>query len=100
MPVIATTSCRKLEDYRQSVLHGGGDVRVVDPSVGVTEALAGADGLLLTGGEDVSPARYRESPHATVVDVDRAGKNSKCRRIAEGPGGVFLYSPSGRALQF
>ena len=33
MPVIATTLCRKLEDYRQAVLHTGGEVRVVDASI-------------------------------------------------------------------
>src|SRR5437870_5446673 len=31
MPLIAISSCRKIEDYRQSVLHAGGEVRLVDP---------------------------------------------------------------------
>src|SRR6266849_6645403 len=70
MTMVAITSCRKLEDYRQSVLHVGGDVRIVDPSMGAEHALAGADGLLLTGGEDVAPSRYGEQPLALVVDVD------------------------------
>ena len=30
MPLIGVTNCRKLEDYRQSVLHVGGEVRVLD----------------------------------------------------------------------
>jgi putative glutamine amidotransferase len=70
MAVIGITHCRKLEDYRQAVLHVGGDVRILEPSMSVDQALAGIHGLLLTSGEDVAPARYGEAPHATVVDVD------------------------------
>jgi putative glutamine amidotransferase len=72
MPLIGITPCRKLEDYKQSVLHVGGDVRILDASTGVEAALAGLDGLLLTGGEDVAPTRYGETPHPTVVDVEPA----------------------------
>jgi len=70
MPVIGITHCRKLEDYRQSVLHVGGEVRILEPSTGVQAALAGIDGLMLTGGDDVAPARYGETPHQTVVEVE------------------------------
>ena len=52
MPLIGVTNCRKLEDYRQSVLHVGGEVRVLDPSPDIPAALEGLDGLLLTRGED------------------------------------------------
>ena len=72
MPLIAITACRKLEDYKQAILHVGGEVRIVDASMPVDAALEGVDGLLLTGGEDVSPARYGETPHETVVDVEHA----------------------------
>ena len=70
MPLIAITSCRKLEDYRQSVLHVGGDLRIVDASMPVNDALAGIDGLLLTGGDDVAPTRYGEAAHAAVVEAE------------------------------
>jgi putative glutamine amidotransferase len=70
MAMIAIASCKKLEDYRQAVLHVGGDVRVVDPSMRADEALAGVDGLLLTGGDDVSPHRYGEPRHPAVIDAD------------------------------
>ena len=70
MPVIGITHCRKLEDYRQSVLHVGGEVRILESSAGVQAALAGIDGLMLTGGDDVAPARYGETPHQTVVEVE------------------------------
>jgi putative glutamine amidotransferase len=72
MATIGITSCRKLEDYRQSVLHVGGEPRVLDPSMTVDEALTGVDGLLLTGGEDVEPALYHEDPHPQLGEVDRA----------------------------
>ena len=35
MALIGVTNCRKLEDYRQAVLHVGGEVRVLDPSTDV-----------------------------------------------------------------
>src|SRR6476660_8903546 len=82
MPLIAISSCRKLEDYRQSILHTGGEVRIVDPSMPVNDALAGADGLLLTGGGDVDPARYGESPHATLEEVDPARDEFEIALIA------------------
>jgi gamma-glutamyl-gamma-aminobutyrate hydrolase PuuD len=72
MPLIAITVCRKLEDYKQAILHVGGEVRIVDASMQVNAALEGVDGLLLTGGEDVGPGRYGEAPHETVVDVEPA----------------------------
>ena len=68
MALIAITSCRKLEDYKQSVLHVGGDVRIVDPSMAVEHAIGGLHGLLLTGGDDVAPARYGESRHEKTVE--------------------------------
>jgi putative glutamine amidotransferase len=71
MAVIGIASCRKLEDYRQSVLHVGGEVRILDPSGGdPTLALAGIDGLMLTGGDDVAPGRYGEPAHPTVVEAE------------------------------
>jgi putative glutamine amidotransferase len=75
MPLIGITACRKLEDYRQAVLHVGGDVRVVDPSMRVVDALDAVDGLLLTGGDDVAPERYGAARHETVVDAE-AGRDA------------------------
>jgi putative glutamine amidotransferase len=72
MPLIAVTTCRKIEDYRQAIIHAGGEVRLVQAPLSVEDALADVDGLLLTGGEDVDPARYGEAPHHAVVDIDEA----------------------------
>ena len=70
MPVIGITSCRKLEDYRQSVLHVGGEVRVLDVSTNLKAALEGLAGLMLTGGGDVAPAKYGEPPHPTIDEAE------------------------------
>jgi gamma-glutamyl-gamma-aminobutyrate hydrolase PuuD len=70
MPLIGVTNCRKLEDYRQSVLHVGGEVRVLDPSADLTAALEGLGGLLLTGGGDVAAAKYGELPHPTLEEAE------------------------------
>jgi len=59
-----------LEDYRQSILHVGGEPRIVDSSLAVDAALSGVDGLLLTGGDDVAPPIYGEQPHATVTEAE------------------------------
>ena len=74
MAVIGITTCRKLEDYRQAILHVGGEPRILDPSMPVDEALANVDGLLLTGGDDVAPVKYGEAPHPTVVAAE-AGRD-------------------------
>jgi putative glutamine amidotransferase len=70
MAVIGITNCRKLEDYRQSVLHVGGTPSILDPSMPIASALDGVGGLLLTGGDDVEPARYGEAAHTTVVEAE------------------------------
>src|SRR4249920_528890 len=74
MPIIGVTNCRKLEDYRQSVLHVGGEVRVLDPAADVAGAMAGVDGLLLTVGGDVDPSLYGEARHGTFSPVE-AGRD-------------------------
>jgi putative glutamine amidotransferase len=72
MTVIGITNCRKLEDYRQSILHVGGDPRILDATTPVEQALAGLDGLMLTGGDDVAPSLYGETRHAAVVEAEPA----------------------------
>jgi putative glutamine amidotransferase len=83
MALIGITACRKLEDYRQSILHVGGDVRVVDHTMTIADALAGIDGLMLTGGEDVAPARYGEAADPSVVDVDAARDEFEIQLVNE-----------------
>lgn len=70
MSVIGITQCRKLEDYRQSVLHVGATPTILDHAMAIEQALSGIDGLLLTGGDDVAPSRYGEAPHPAVVEAE------------------------------
>jgi putative glutamine amidotransferase len=70
MPLIAITACRKLEDYRQAILHAGGNVRVIDASMPPAAALDGVEGVLLTGGGDVAPALYGQSPSPTYAAAE------------------------------
>ena len=83
MPVIGITSSRKLEDYRQAILHVGGEPRVVDATMAVVEALRGVGGLLLTGGSDVAPALYGEPAHKSVLDVEPARDEFEINLIRE-----------------
>jgi putative glutamine amidotransferase len=70
MAVIGISTCRKLEDYRQSILHAGGEAKILDASMPIEEALAGIDGVMLTGGDDVAPSRYGEVAHPSVVEAE------------------------------
>jgi putative glutamine amidotransferase len=70
MAVIGITTCRKLEDYRQAILHARGEPRILDPSMSIAQALAGIEGVMLTGGDDVAPARYGEAPLPSVVEAE------------------------------
>ncbi len=70
MALIAITTRRKVEDYRHAIEHVGGEARVVEPPATPAEALEGVQGLLVTGGPDVDPARYGATRHASVTDID------------------------------
>jgi putative glutamine amidotransferase len=83
MPLIGLTACRKIEDYRQAVLHVGGEVQIIDASMAARDVIDGIDGLLLTGGEDIAPARYGEAPHPSVVDVDPARDEFEIALVGE-----------------
>jgi putative glutamine amidotransferase len=70
MTVIGITACRKLEDYRQAILHAGGEPHTLDASMAIEGALDGIDGLMLTGGDDVAPSRYGETSHPALVQAE------------------------------
>jgi putative glutamine amidotransferase len=83
MPLIGISACSKMEDYRQSILHTGGEVRIVDPSMNERAALDGIHGLMLTGGNDLAPALYGEPADATVVDLDPRRDEFEIQLVAE-----------------
>jgi putative glutamine amidotransferase len=74
MPLIGISHCRKLEDYRQSVLHVGGEVRVLEAAPDMKASIDGLDGLLLTGGGDVEPSLYGDAPHSSYSPAE-AGRD-------------------------
>ena len=64
MPVIAITRCSKQHDYEEAVRRAGGEVRILNydtdrPAAVVKEV----DGILLPGGDDVTPSLYGDEPH-------------------------------------
>lgn len=62
-----------MADYEASVRAAGGEPVVLDWStMPVADALAAVDGILLTGGPDVDPARYDETAHPRVSFADPA----------------------------
>jgi putative glutamine amidotransferase len=76
MPRIAIAPCRAMADYLESVKRVGGEPAELDyerdePADVVTRV----DGLLLTGGGDVDPELYGESPHETF-HASEAGRDA------------------------
>ncbi len=61
--------------YVESVLKAGGVPLILSPILGAEHAAAaleGADGLLLTGGEDIDPALYGETPSPRLGTISRS----------------------------
>ena len=82
-PAVAVTAPRRLVDGRERVtlnaayvraLEGAGLVPLAVPTMLAADrtgaALAAVRGLVLTGGEDVAPARYGAVPHPRLGEVD------------------------------
>jgi putative glutamine amidotransferase len=68
--IIGITPCNRLPDYVESIRRAGGDPRVL--SIADPPSIDGIDGLLFTGGGDVDPAHYLESPHPKTETPDGA----------------------------
>lgn len=66
MPRIAVAPNKRAVDYLESVRKAGGEPLLLDPNVDRGSAVVPAvDGILLTGGGDVSPHLYGELPDPT-----------------------------------
>ncbi len=59
--------------YVNAILRAGGIPLILPPvirSADVSDVVDSLDGLLLTGGEDIDPARFGEAPHPKLGTVD------------------------------
>ena len=66
MALIAIAQNRRMSDYMESVRRAGGEpIEVAAGGEAAEHILARVDGIMLTGGGDVDPMLYGETPHAT-----------------------------------
>jgi gamma-glutamyl-gamma-aminobutyrate hydrolase PuuD len=100
MALIGITVCGKLEDYRQAVIHVGGEVLILERSMTPVDALNGIGGLLLPGGGDVEPARYGEEPHPASSTSNLYGTNLKSRSSVRPGPGTFRFLQSVEVCNF
>jgi putative glutamine amidotransferase len=56
--------------FADAVATAGGVAMTMPCSMAALDSLSYAHALVLTGGSDVSPARYGEEPHETVYGID------------------------------
>lgn len=62
MPTVGLTNCSRITDYEHSLERVGLAWRLLMPEQDLDSALDGLSGLVLTGGGDVDPALYDETP--------------------------------------
>jgi putative glutamine amidotransferase len=71
MALIAVSQNRRVTDYLESVRRAGGEpVEVADTEEAPDAIVARVRGVMLTGGGDVDPGLYGETPHATYEPAE------------------------------
>ena len=71
MALIAIAQNRRMSDYMESVRRAGGEpIEVAAGGEAPAHILARVDGIMLTGGGDVDPMIYGETPHATFAPAE------------------------------
>ncbi len=75
MPRIAIAPCRAMADYLEAVKRPGGEPLELDYQRDLpADVITRADGVLLTGGGDIDPALYGDTPHETF-QASEAGRD-------------------------
>ena len=85
MALIAIAQNRRMSDYMESVRRAGGEpIEVAAGGELPQHLLARVDGIMLTGGGDVDPMLYGESPHAAfqAAEADRDAFETALTRAA------------------
>ena len=57
-------------DYIEALTKAGAVVATLDVTARLDDVMAGIDGVLLTGGEDIEPSLYKEARHRTTQDAE------------------------------
>ena len=71
MALIAVSQNRRVTDYLESVRRAGGEpVEVADTHESPAAIVSRVRGVMLTGGGDVDPSLYGETPHATYEPAE------------------------------
>lgn len=71
MALIAIAQNRRMSDYVESVRRAGGEpVEVAAGGESPEQIVARFDGIMLTGGGDVDPTLYGETPHETFQSAE------------------------------
>ena len=70
MPRIAVTPCKRPKDYNAAVRRAGAEPWVPSLADDPAEVVRQADGVLLTGGDDVDPAFFGEAAHASFEPAE------------------------------
>ena len=69
--VVTASAQNAAEEYLDALRESGVEPIRLDAASATDDPLTQAEGLLVTGGVDVDPARYGAAPSPTVTEVDR-----------------------------
>jgi putative glutamine amidotransferase len=78
---VTFSEAHKVGPYAEALREAGVEPVLISPSEPRT--LAGLQGLMLSGGQDLNPARYGESPEPSTESPDDARDDLEIRLLAE-----------------
>src|SRR5580658_7155901 len=78
---VTFSEAHKVGPYAEALREAGVEPVLISP--GEPRALAGLQGLMLSGGQDLNPSRYGESPEPSTESPDDARDDLEIRLLAE-----------------